>query len=69
MATPAEIIARWDAREKREAAVASAKKAFANDNTEQEPAGVVMFGDEPMAYYMPPGAKLYEPGKNRKDVA
>ena len=65
MATPAEIVARWDARLKREAAIAKAKTAYANDNVELEQAGVVMFGDEPMAYWLPPGATLYEPRRNK----
>ena len=69
MASPAEIVRRWDARKAREAAAARAKKHFANDNERREPDGVVMVDGQPMPYWLPPGATLYQPGKNRKDVA
>ena len=65
MATPAEIVARWDARLKREAAIAKAKTAYANDNVEMPAAGVVMFGNEPMKFWLPPGATLYQPPKRK----
>lgn len=71
MASPAEIVRRWDARMAREAAAARAKKHFANDNERQEATGVLLVDGEPMSYWMPPEPRypLYEPGKNRKDVA
>ncbi len=65
MATPAEIVARWDARKKREAAIARAKR-YANDNERQGPSGYIEVDGEVMAYWLPPGVGLYEP---RKDLA
>lgn len=59
--TPAEIVARWAAKEAREAAAARAKKHFANDNTEAPAAGEILVDGEPMKFWLPPGATLYEP--------
>jgi hypothetical protein len=62
MATPAEIIARWDAREKRAVAAKEAARRAAgpaNDNQTREPDGFIDMGDgqPPMAYWLPPDAK------------
>lgn len=62
MATPAEIIARWDAREKRAVAAKEAARRAAgpaNDNQMREPDGYLDMGEgqEPLAYWLPPGAK------------
>lgn len=61
MATPAEIVARWDARRKREAAIAKAKKAYANDNVEMPAAGEILVDGAPMKFWLPPGATIYQP--------
>ena len=60
MATPAEIVARWDARKAREASAARAKSAVANDNSPRTPDGYLMFDGQPMAYWLPAGASLAE---------
>lgn len=57
MATPAEIVARWDARRKREAAVARARR-FANDNEIQGPSGYIEVDGEVMAYWLPADVEL-----------
>lgn len=61
MATPAEIVARWDARLKREAAVKEAKRRAAgpaNDNDPRAPDGYIDIGDgQSMAYWLPEDAK------------
>lgn len=65
MATPTEIVARWDAREKRAAAAKEAERraaGAANDNATREPDGYLDMGDgqPPMAYWLPPDAKPRE---------
>jgi hypothetical protein len=66
MASPREIIERWDARLKREAEAAAAKKTVANDNDVPAPDGAVLVDGQPMAYWLPPGALLYTPRRKRK---
>lgn len=65
MATPAEIVKRWDARLAREAAAARAKATFANDNAEREPDGVVMVNGQPMAFWLPAGAPVDQPDEKK----
>jgi len=60
MATPAEIVARWDARLAREAAAARAKATVANDNTPRAADGVIVVDGQPMAYWLPAGAAVAE---------
>ena len=63
MATPAEIVARWDAREKRAAAAKEAERRAAgpaNDNQTREPDGVLIVDGQEMPYWLPPGAKPRE---------
>lgn len=60
MATPAEIVARWDARLAREASAARAKSTVANDNEPRKPDGYLMFDGQPMPYWLPAGAGIAE---------
>lgn len=64
MATPAQIIARWDARLKRESAAVRARKTVANDDG---PDGYIIVDGEPMGYWLPAGVPLYTP--TRKAIA
>lgn len=65
MATPAEIVKRWDARIKREAAAARAKASFANDNRPKEPDGIIFVDGQPMAYWLPAGAPVDQPDEKK----
>lgn len=58
MATPQEIVARWDARRRREAAAARAKKLAANDNDPLPADGAIVCDGEPMKFWLPPGVSL-----------
>ena len=63
MATPAEIVARWDAIEKRKAAAKEAERRAAgpaNDNQTRPPDGVLIVDGQEMPYWLPPGAKPRE---------
>lgn len=60
MATPAEIVARWDARLRREAAVKEAKRRAAgpaNDNDPRKPDGYIEVDGQKMPYWLPEDAK------------
>ena len=62
MATPAEIVARWDAKLKREVAANEAIRRaadVANDNQTRTPDGFISMGDglPPMPYWLPPQAR------------
>lgn len=60
MATPAEIVARWDARLAREASASRAKSSVANDNAPRAADGVIMVDGQPMSYWLPAGAAVAE---------
>ncbi len=66
MATPAEIVKRWDARIKREAAAARAKASYANDNVPRPADGVILVDGQPMAYWLPAGAAVVDKEKVRE---
>lgn len=53
MASPKEIVRRWDARLAREAAVSRVRKNFANDNGDT-PDGAIMVDGVPMAFWWGP---------------
>ena len=52
MASPAEIVRAWKAREAREAAAARAKRVVSNDNDEPKPDGYIETADGPMPYWL-----------------
>ena len=54
MASPREIVARWDARLAREQKASQVKRGSANDNEPRKPDGYLPCG---MAYWLPPEAK------------
>ena len=60
MATPAEIVKRWDDRLAREASAARAKSTVANDNRPREPDGHLIVDGQPMAFWLPAGAAVVE---------
>lgn len=53
MASPKEIVRRWDARLAREAAVSRARKHFANDNGDT-PDGTIIVDGAPMFFWWCP---------------
>ena len=65
MATPAEIVARWDAKQRREVAAKEAIRRaadVANDNRTREPDGYLDMGEgePPMPYWLGYGSKERE---------
>lgn len=57
MATPAEIVARWDKIEAMARERARARSRVANDNAPREPDGYIEIDGERVAYWLPPAAK------------
>jgi len=68
MATPHEIVARWDARKKREAAIARARKSVTNDNEPRGPTGYFIFDGKPEPYWNAFGTQ-FQPDEIGNNVA
>lgn len=57
MASPREIVARWDARLAREQKASQVKRGSANDNEPRKPDGTILVNGQPMFFWLPHGAK------------
>lgn len=62
MASPREIVARWDARLAREQKQAQAKRLSANDNEPRKPDGYIWVGNEPIEVWLPVGVPVESMG-------